>query len=558
MQKAKSLIAVSIFALLVLAYAHTCSLSVTWKNFSEDSGDLLAAAYTLGIPHPTGYPLYVLVGRIFSLILPGSVAFRITLLSVFAASAAPVFLFLTLARVLPGRGALLGAAFASLSLGFSFHYWSQAVVAEVYALHMLLTSIVIYSLVRWIHGKDGSYVGPPLSGLGSSLDENARAFRQARDGERPAGDSPTRNCFLLLGAYVLGLSFANHMLSTTTLVFAFAIVLGAPARRRLNLSLCLWMLVFFLVPLSLYAYLPLRSMKNPPLDWGNPETWNQFKWVVTGAQYRFRLLGKPLVETLPRLWPGPFLATGWPVALLAVLGLIVGRISASLRAALLAMIALDLAVVVFYDIPDFLAYLLPAVFPLSLLAGAGFHRVVNTCGTLLQKTQRPALARYGTSLAAGILLLAAILPAARQNRSHTDASADLYPYVFGRATFRVVEPDALIMSEYDGRTFALWFFRETEYRDTHPDCIVIMKPLLVWPWYIDNLKALHPDLVVPEAGNIDATAVSIVASNLDRRPVYAVRDDPALRRFFELRPILGGKTPLLRVEKRARPKVEDD
>jgi hypothetical protein len=519
MQKAKILIAVSIFALLVLAYAHTCSLSVTWKNFSEDSGDLLAAAYTLGIPHPTGYPLYVLLGRVFSLASPGSIAFRITLLSILSASLAPVLLFLTLARALPGRGALLGAAFASLSLGFSFHYWSQAVVGEVYALHVLLTSMVVYSLVRWVQARDA---------------------------------------FLFLAAYALGLSFANHMLSTVTLAFAVVFVLGGPGRKKLNLSLSFWTLVFFLIPLTLYAYLPLRSMNNPPLDWGNPETWDQFRWVISGAQYRFRLLGKPLLETLPRLWPGPFLATGWLVALLALLGLVWGRIRASLRVALAAAIAVDLAAVVLYDIPDFLAYLLPAVFALSLLAGAGFHRVVDACEVLLQRTGRPALVRYGASLAAGLLLLAAILPAARQNRRDTDASSDLYPYVFGRTTFRVVESNALIMSEYDGRTFALWFFRETEYKETHPDLVVIMKPLLVWPWYIENLRELHPDLTVPEAGNSDATMISLVASNMDRRPVYAVRDDPALRQFFELKPVLGGLTPLLKVEQRKPPQVRND
>ncbi|KPJ60782.1 MAG: hypothetical protein AMJ46_04745 [Latescibacteria bacterium DG_63] len=529
MRKAKSFIAVSIFALFVLAYAHTCSLSVTWKNFSEDSGDLLAAAFTLGIPHPTGYPLYVLLGRTFSLVMPGSIAFRITLLSILCASLAPVFLFLTLARLLPGRGALLGAAFASLSLGFSLHYWSQAVIAEVYALHLLLTSVVVYALVRWVHPEHSHN-----------------------------GDSEKPNTFLLLAAYALGLSFANHMLSLVTLVFGAVLVLSGSGRKKLSLPLCLWTLASFLIPLTLYAYLPLRSMKNPPLDWGNPETWDQLRWVVTGAQYRFRFLGKPLLETLPRLWPGPFLSTGSLVALLALAGLLCGKMSQALRASLAAMLAASLAVVILYDIPDFQAYFLPAVFAISLLAGAGFHRIVDACEVLLQRTRRPVLVRYGVSVAAGLLLLAAIVPAARENRKETDASADLYPYVFGRATFRVVEPDALIVSEYDGRTFALWFFREAEHRETHPGCIVVMKPLLVWPWYIDNLRKLYPDLVVPEAGLVDETAVLLVGSNIDTRPVYAVRDDPTLRQFFELRPVLGGLTPLFRVEKRIETQVPNE
>jgi hypothetical protein len=112
-----------------------------------------------------------------------------------------------------------------------------------------------------------------------------------------------------------------------------------------------------------------------------------------------------------------------------------------------------------------------------------------------------------------------------------------------------VEPNALVISEYDGRTFALWFFRQTEFKESHPDCIVILKYLLVWPWYVDNLKKLHPDLSMQQAGPMDAVMLSLVASNVEKRPIYTVRDDPALRPFYCLRPIFGGEIELFRVEK---------
>ncbi|UCF78889.1 MAG: DUF2723 domain-containing protein [Candidatus Eiseniibacteriota bacterium] len=570
MRKAEALIALCLFALFVLAYAHTCSLSVSWQNFSEDSGDLLAAAYTLGIPHPTGYPLYVLLGRVLALAMPGSIAFRITLLSLLCTSAAAVFVFLTLARLLPGRGGLLGATLAALSLGFSVHVWSQAVVAEVYALHLFLMSVAVYCLVRWTHTevppgeierarldppKETPRARPGPAGL-EPKPQTATAGRVER-GE--SGGLPLRSStYLLAAAYVVGLSFANHMLSVVTVVFALLYVLSGPWRGRLDVRTCLWALFLFALPLTLYAYLPLRSMRDPHLDWGNPETWDQLRWVVTGAQYRFRLLGKPLAETVSRLWPGPFLTTGWLVALLALAGLLGGRMTGALRIALVGTILTDLAAVVFYDIPDFLGYLLPAILALSLLAGAGFHRVVETCGVLLERTGRATLARHGVSLVAGLLVVAAIAPSARENRKVTDASADLHPYVFGRATFTIVEPNALIVSEYDGRTFALWFFLETEYKDTHPDCIVVLKYLLVWPWYVDNLRELHPDLSVPEAGHMDTAMLRLVAANIDTRPVYTVRDDPALIPFFEFKPVFGGLTPLFKVERAGGARTPND
>jgi len=75
-------------------YVSTLSPTVAWVNQGEDSGDLLVAAATLGIPHPTGYPLFVLLGRVVSLIPIGAVAFRINLVAAVAGAASAFFLAL--------------------------------------------------------------------------------------------------------------------------------------------------------------------------------------------------------------------------------------------------------------------------------------------------------------------------------------------------------------------------------------------------------------------------------------------------------------------------------
>ncbi|MBN1503794.1 MAG: DUF2723 domain-containing protein, partial [Candidatus Eisenbacteria bacterium] len=528
MRKARVWLAVLLCALFVTVYSHTSSVSVSWRNFSEDSGDLLSCAYTLGIPHPTGYPLYVLLGRLFSTVMPGGVAFRITLLSVLAAALAPVFLFLTLARMLPGRTGLAAALAGALSLGFSLHCWSQAVVAEVYSLHLLFLSIVVYLVLGW-------------------RDEDAG---RVRAGLAPEDGARTADRRLLLALYVLGLSFANHMLSVLTLVFVLIMVVRARPVPALSLRTVASCAGLFCAALTLYAYLPVRSAQNPELDWGNPETWSQFKWVVTGAQYHFRLLASPLAEALSRLWPGPFLAAGWPALCLSVLGMAPGRGHNRVRAALLAATILDLVVVAAYDIPDPPAYFLPACFALAVFAALGVARVASavdkapspgrTSATRAASPSEdaPPGGTWRGTLAAVALLVACALPPALGNAKNVDASSDLTPYVFGRAAFRAVEPNALIVSEYDGRTFALWFFRETEFRETHARSVVAFKYLLAWPWYVHNLRTLHPDLRVPDAGPIDPAAVALVTDNLDTRPVYTVRDDPALRPFFVLKPVL--------------------
>lgn len=470
--------------------------------------------------------MYVMLGRVFSLLMPGSVAFSITLLSLVSGAVAPALLLLALNRVLPGRYGLIGALLGSASLGFSLHFWSQAVVAEVYALHALLLSIVFFLTLRWmdeVGACDKAVLEiPPEAGLHSRK--------------------------LLLASYVLGLSFANHMLSSTTLLFFVVILVWAGRRRLVTPRTCVACLALFSLALTAYAFLPIRSARNPELDWGNPETFSQFTWVVTGAQYRFRLFAAPLSSSLSKLWPGPFLAAGWPVLILSALGITLGKLARSLRVAISAMILADLAVVAAYDIPDPAAYFLPASFGLSVAAAFGTVRLLSWAEAGVGRIIGLRWSRHAMTAAAVALLASCVLPSALLNAKRTDASGDLTPYVFGQATFRSVEPDALIVSEYDGRTFALWFFRATEFRESHSASAVVFKYLLVWPWYVENLRRLHPDLAVPDAGPMDNAMVALVSSNIRERTVYAVREDPALLPFFDLVPVLGGDVPLYRVE----------
>ncbi len=103
--------------------------------YVEGSGELIGATYLLGTPHPTGYPLYCLLGRLVSLLLPfDSPAYEINAVSALAAASAVGVLCALLCR----RGCHPGVALgASLVFGFSATYWSQAVIAEVYGMAML-------------------------------------------------------------------------------------------------------------------------------------------------------------------------------------------------------------------------------------------------------------------------------------------------------------------------------------------------------------------------------------------------------------------------------------
>jgi tetratricopeptide (TPR) repeat protein len=228
--RAPGIQAVALFAALFALYAWGACRTI----YVGDSGELVAAAATLGIPHPSGYPLYVLLGKLWITLLPmGSVAWRMSLFSAASAAAAAAVLY----RV--GRELRLtapAALTAALTAALSPSFWGEANVQRVYALNALSLALATWAAVRWYR--------------------------------RPV----TARGWLLLAFFLSGLGATNH-----TYMALFAGALGAfvlstePSllRNPRRLACCAGA---FALGLSPYLYLPLRSRMDPPLDWGNPET----------------------------------------------------------------------------------------------------------------------------------------------------------------------------------------------------------------------------------------------------------------------------------------------
>lgn len=217
---------------LGLALFAVYALGASRTVYVGDSGELVAAVHTLGIPHPSGYPLYVLLGKLWTVLIPiGSIAFRMSLFSAACASAAISGLYL-LGRQL-GLGAL-AALFSSLLLAFSPSFWSQANIQRVYSLSALFLVLALGLSVAWFQRRD-----PKLL---------VAAFFVTALGA-------TNHTYM--GIYLLGLAL-------------FAVITEPRLRRRPRVLAASAMAV--IIGLLPYLYLPLRSRMNPRLDWGNPET----------------------------------------------------------------------------------------------------------------------------------------------------------------------------------------------------------------------------------------------------------------------------------------------
>jgi len=236
-----------------------------------DSGELAVVACTLGIAHPTGYPLFTLLARCWIMI--PSATEEIIRLNVFTAlltaTAVGVFFKAALAlrravTVFPLRNRKrkeandhrfsLASIIASLITGFSTTFWSQSTALEVYALHLVMVLFTIWLFV---------------SGLEEQLTEPGTISRK-----------------FILFAFILGLSFSNHM---TTILLApgfMWLYFRTFGFRKQSFLQIFKVALFFLLGLSVYVYLPIRSASHPLLDWGHPATLERFFWHVSGKQFR--------------------------------------------------------------------------------------------------------------------------------------------------------------------------------------------------------------------------------------------------------------------------------
>jgi uncharacterized membrane protein len=128
-------------AALFVLYAASAPRSVAL----EDDGLFVLSSYFLGIEHPPGYPLYTLLGKLFTLLPVGSVAYRVHLLSALFGAAACGLLWMCARTLVEGRAP---AWLAALGLGLAPVFWSQSVIAEVYTLNAFFFVLMVWLGLR--------------------------------------------------------------------------------------------------------------------------------------------------------------------------------------------------------------------------------------------------------------------------------------------------------------------------------------------------------------------------------------------------------------------------
>ncbi len=414
-----------------------------------DSGELALAAWTLGIAHPTGYPLYTLIGRLFSL-LPFELITTQILLGMLCTSLAAVVLYFTLKKLFSSEEkwrSLTAAAFALL-FAVAPLVWSQGTTNEVYSLQLLLFTLLLYLL---------------------SLQATSRT--------------------LLTGAFLYGLAFGNHM---STILLAPSVIAYLWHNRRYliqNRRILLGSSALFLLGISIYFYLPIRSALMPLFNWDEPHTWANFVRHVSGWQYRVWMFHQSIAALVKQLgnfavilydqFPLPF----WPAI---VWGLFIGwKRHPRLQTYLALFLAMDLIYSLNFSIPDIDNYLLPSALVLMFMGAIGLNDLF-----LKVPARTPLIANLTILLVAWGL----IVNWQAQNNSKNYAALDgVHNY------YKSVVPPALIMcANWDFES--PWFYSHF-YLKEQPQVLMIDKELLRRSWYYDWVKQVDPklfDYIKPE------------------------------------------------------------
>ena len=380
-----SWVGVGVAVTLLLVYVATLMPGVP----PTDSGELILAAWSGGVAHAPGFPLYTALGWLWSHLLPiGRIAWRLNLLSaVCGALAGGLTYALALRTFREGTTSIVttntvvAAAIGALALGLGRTVWTWATVAEVYTLTLAIAAAILLLVVASGGAEE------PLRGGGGVEGPRSRGAKETRGRGKPTeyaipkGRFAVRNTphavrtthhaprsTLILAAFLFGLGLGGHLTSIALLAPGIAFWLTARHGWRFWISKTALLAALALIGgAAIYLYLPVRAAADPLLNWGRPDTWQRFWWHVTAKQYRVSLLSAPVwpqVVFAARLWWTQFTPVG-----LALLGVGAWRMMRSQRA-LFVMLAL---IVVFSTLyawayvieDDGDAYYLPA-----FLAGA--------------------------------------------------------------------------------------------------------------------------------------------------------------------------------------------
>jgi len=501
-----SIVALGALALYVLTLAPTTQY---W-----DASEYITAAHALGIPHPPGSPLFVILAHVWGLLpLGADYARRINVFAA-ATSAATAGLWFLIGerwlraivaaaprrRLVAAAGAVVGAT--------TFSVWNQSVVNEkVYTLSVLTIALVLCLVVRW--------------------------------GDQPV--STRRDHHLVLIVYLLALTATNHLMGVLAAPAVLLYVLLTDPRAVVRPRFLVAAALVVAVGLSVNLFIPIRAHFDPYLNQGEATTWPALKAVLARDQF-----GKPSVLDNPMYPPGPDnpghslvlygqqllnyvqyftwqFGRDWFPGIgraLAVLFGAVGLIGARRhwrtdRRAAVAMTTLVLTLtvaLVFYlnfkwgysqvfngpglehEVRERDYFFIASFAAWGVWVGMGLATLMQWIEEV--RVARAAAAPVRVWAPSALVLLLALVPLAA-NRLTAPRNGETLARDYAHDLLQSVDPYAILVTAGDNDTFPLWYAQEVE--GVRKDVSVLVLSLANTGWYLRQLQRRAPVTFDPGA-----------------------------------------------------------
>ncbi len=462
-----------VFVITFVVYVITCAPDVMFT----DNGELAGACATLGIAHPTGYPLFTILGHLWTLLpLPFSTIYSLNLFAAFVTAASGMVFFnvaFTIFEQLNEKSAikpakqdkrkakkkaepkkpvklttgniLMVSLGAALAYSFAATVWEQGTSLEVYSLQLLLMNLILLTFLN------GIFTGS--------------------------------NKYLILSAFLIGLGFSNHM-TTILLLPAILFMYFKRPGKKFDFSGERWkflalLILPLLLGLSFYIYMPIRSAGLPEFNWGWVHRgFDKFMYHVQGKQYQVWMFSgsESWSKNFTKFSEAFPYQLGWIGIIPFLLG--IGKLF-KLSKETFWFVAL-LLVVCFvysmnYSIHDIEVYFLTAFAAAIIFAGAGFY-------WLAQKMPK-------------ILPVIFIVPLVSlvMNFQSNGQSDNYLVAEYTDILLENLEEDAIVISaQWDYWCSAFWYKKHVE--GMRPDVTLIEKELMRRTWYPHQLLQWNPEL----------------------------------------------------------------
>lgn len=498
--------AIFLFLISFSTYLYTLYPSV---SPFRDAGDLTASVFTLGIAHPPGYPVYVILGKIWTILVPfGNIGYRLNLFSAFTSSLCGIFIFLIVKKRL---GSSLLGVISSFILFFSTAFWRQSILAEIYSMNALFAVLLVYLLF-----------------------------------------SDTKATAVLLAAFLFGLGLGNHH----TLVLLLPVIIYLLIIKRLGktfLHSTFYLLPAFLLGFSVYLFLPVRAKQQPLNNWGNPQTISSFANVLMRTDYgtiklssRYSGAADTLTDSAKMFWRLLKNQVGWLGIILTASGVFFSFRNKFGKTMLFFFLFTGPFFIFLSRLPNnefSLAMLepacvLPSVF-IALIIGMGIGGLLNIIkGQILFSRILPPL----------FLILPVFL--FEQNFRQLNKRNNFLCYDYGKNLLRSIPTNSYLLMTADIPIFTINYLQNVEKR--RRDVKVILSSFM--PWRIAEYKQKYPEIFYNEPrssslilstvsvhstqerqGENSVSTVDMLLKKSDKEPVFTEGVHPGLENYVSPR-----------------------